>query len=66
MSEIRILNLCHNKSILVDIYRQSLLSGTMFTNCSALEFPCRLHFFFFQSKIIPEKNYVLRESAKSP
>ena len=26
MSEIRILNLCHKKSILVDIYRQSLLS----------------------------------------
>ena len=25
MSEIRILNLCHKKSILVDIYRQSLL-----------------------------------------
>ena len=24
MSEIRILNLCHKKSILVDIYRQSL------------------------------------------
>ena len=27
MSEIRILNLCHKKSILVDIYRQSLLSN---------------------------------------
>ena len=27
MSEIRILNLCHKRSILVDIYRQSLLSG---------------------------------------
>ena len=26
MSEIRILNLCHKKTILVDIYRQSLLS----------------------------------------
>ena len=26
MSEIRILNLCHKKSILVDIYRQSLLN----------------------------------------
>ena len=26
MSEIRILNLCHKESILVDIYRQSLLS----------------------------------------
>ena len=26
MSEIRILNLCHKKSILVDIYRQSLLT----------------------------------------
>ena len=26
MSEIRILNLCHKKSILVDLYRQSLLS----------------------------------------
>ena len=26
MSEIRILNLCHKKSILVDIYRQLLLS----------------------------------------
>ena len=26
MSEIRILNVCHKKSILVDIYRQSLLS----------------------------------------
>ena len=25
MSEIRILNLCHKKAILVDIYRQSLL-----------------------------------------
>ena len=25
MSEIRILNLCHKKTILVDIYRQSLL-----------------------------------------
>ena len=25
MSEIRILNLCHKKSILVDFYRQSLL-----------------------------------------
>ena len=25
MSEIRILNLCHKKSILVDVYRQSLL-----------------------------------------
>ena len=25
-SEIRILNLCHKKTILVDIYRQSLLS----------------------------------------
>ena len=25
MREIRILNLCHKKSILVDIYRQSLL-----------------------------------------
>ena len=31
MSEIRILNLCHKKSILVDIYRQSLL---MFWNVS--------------------------------
>ena len=29
MSEIRILNVCHNKSILVDIYRQSLLSRHM-------------------------------------
>ena len=29
MSEIRILNLCHKKSILVDIYRQSLLSRHM-------------------------------------
>ena len=27
MSEIRILNLCHKKSILVDIYRQSLLTA---------------------------------------
>ena len=27
MSEIRILNLCDKKSILVDIYRQSLLSS---------------------------------------
>ena len=27
MSEIRILNLCHKKSILVDIYRQSLLNS---------------------------------------
>ena len=27
MSEVRILNLCHKKSILVDIYRQSLLNG---------------------------------------
>ena len=26
MSEIRILNLCHKKTILVDIYRQSLLT----------------------------------------
>ena len=26
MSEVRILNLCHKKSILADIYRQSLLS----------------------------------------
>ena len=26
MSEIRIMNLCHKKSILVDIYRQSLLN----------------------------------------
>ena len=25
MSEVRILNFCHKKSILVDIYRQSLL-----------------------------------------
>ena len=25
MSEIRILNLCHKKTILIDIYRQSLL-----------------------------------------
>ena len=31
------------------------LSDTMPTNCSALEFHCRLHF-FFQSKIIPQKN----------
>ena len=32
------------------------LSGTTPTNCSALEFPCCLPlFFFFQSKIIPEK-----------
>ena len=29
MSEIRILNVCHKKSILVDIYRQSLLSRHM-------------------------------------
>ena len=29
MSEIRILNLCHKKTILVDIYRQSLLSNIM-------------------------------------
>ena len=27
MSEIRILNLCHKRSILVDIYRQSLLKS---------------------------------------
>ena len=27
MSEIRILNLCHKKTILVDIYRQSLLKA---------------------------------------
>ena len=26
MSEIRVLNLCHKKSILVDIYRKSLLT----------------------------------------
>ena len=31
------------------------LSGIISTNCSALEFPCRLNFFFLQSKIIPEK-----------
>ena len=29
MSEIRILKLCHKKSILVDIYSQSLLSETI-------------------------------------
>ena len=29
MSKIRILNLCHKKSILVDIYRQFLLSETI-------------------------------------
>ena len=29
MSEIRILNLCHKKTILVDIYRQSLLSSSV-------------------------------------
>ena len=29
MSEIRILNLCHKKSILVDIYRQSLLKSLL-------------------------------------
>ena len=28
MSEIRILNLCHKKSILVDIYGQSLLNSS--------------------------------------
>ena len=31
MSEIRILNLCHKKTILVDIYRQSLLSTVQYT-----------------------------------
>ena len=31
------------------------LSGTMPTNCSALEFPAACIFFFFHSKIIPEK-----------
>ena len=40
------------------------LSGTMPTNFSALEFPCRLHFFLEQ--YYSGKNYVLRESAKSP
>ena len=30
MSEIRILSLCHKKSILVDIYRQSLLNSPIF------------------------------------
>ena len=31
MSEIRILNLCHKKSILVDIYRLSLLKSFFFS-----------------------------------
>ena len=30
MSEIRILNLCHKKAILVDIYRQLLLNHNIF------------------------------------
>ena len=29
MSEIRVLNLCHKKSILVDIYGKSLLKNTI-------------------------------------
>ena len=35
------------------------------TNCSALELPCRLHFFFSEQNY-SGKNYVLRESTKSP
>ena len=35
MSEIRILNLCHKKTILVDIYRQSLLNPCL------LQLSCR-------------------------
>ena len=31
MSEIRIFSLCHKKTILVDIYRQSLLTPTFYT-----------------------------------
>ena len=38
MSEIRILNLCHKKSILVVIYRQSLLSSIVSRGQSRLTF----------------------------
>ena len=31
------------------------LSGTISTNCSALEFPCRLHFFSFRAKLFRKK-----------
>ena len=41
------------------------LGGTMPTNCYALQFPCRLHFFFSEQHY-SGKHYVLRESAKSP
>ena len=42
MSEIRILNLCHKNTILVDIYRQSLIS------CAPKIFSCapkNLHYY---------------------
>ena len=38
MSEIRILNLCHKKTILVDIYRQSLLNFSDNFNFSVSQF----------------------------
>ena len=37
MSEIRILNLCHKKSILVDFYRQSLLISFLFPGAFATQ-----------------------------
>ena len=41
MSEIRILNLCHKKTILVDIYRQSLLTNKSRGQVSSVRFVFR-------------------------
>ena len=52
MSEIRILNLCHKKSILVDICRQSLVNAFLFWFCFKRKGKCSCMTFFCYHQVM--------------